>query len=204
MKGLLIKDLLVLKNQARITLIIILFFGIMSASGSGSSAFGLMITLFFAILPITALAYDERAKWPKYALTMPLSRTDLVLSKYILGLIFCAAAFVLNIIFQSLTDAEFTRASWMIALALLSIGIVLLSVLLPIMFKFGVEKGRLLMLLILFIPTGLIVFLSKKGVAIPGVAIIKSLAAYAPLIIIAALVLSFLLSLHIYQKKEMQ
>ena len=36
--------------------------------------------LLLAMLPISALGYDERCKWNRYALAMPLKKRDLVWS----------------------------------------------------------------------------------------------------------------------------
>ena len=43
------------------------------------------------VLPITALAYDDREKWCTYCETMPVTRAQFVAEKYILALIVAAA-----------------------------------------------------------------------------------------------------------------
>ena len=44
-----------------------------------------------AMLPISALGYDERCKWERYALSMPLRKKDLFFSKLLLGVLAIAS-----------------------------------------------------------------------------------------------------------------
>ncbi|MEG2037837.1 MAG: ABC-2 transporter permease, partial [Ruthenibacterium sp.] len=60
MKGLLLKDFYVLWKQARVLLLLMLAFTVLP----GMSAF---VILYAAMLPYTALAYDEQAKWDTLA-----------------------------------------------------------------------------------------------------------------------------------------
>ena len=66
---------------------------------------GGVLAVLAAMMPVTAFSFDEKAKWDKYALSMPVSRRDLVLSKYIFGLGFCVLAFAVNMVFNSLLDS---------------------------------------------------------------------------------------------------
>ena len=43
--------------------------------------------LYAAMMPISALAYDENCKWDQLAAMMPYSVRDIVLSKYLFGYI---------------------------------------------------------------------------------------------------------------------
>ena len=92
MKGLLLKDLYTLGKQMKIFLVLLVAFALIP--GYSISAFAVM---YAAMLPMTALAYDERSKWDTLAAMMPYSTGALVLSKYLLGyfLAFCAALIAL-------------------------------------------------------------------------------------------------------------
>ena len=92
MTGLILKDLLNLKKQGKVYLILIIFYFAIGLVNENSSMFASMMTMVAVLIPITAMAYDERCKWDRYALTMPVSRKDMVMSKYLLGLIFMTAA----------------------------------------------------------------------------------------------------------------
>ncbi|MEG0372022.1 MAG: ABC-2 transporter permease [Clostridium sp.] len=82
MSGLLIKDILVITKQLKIFLIII---PVMAITGGGSM--DMLAILMSSVLPMTAIAYDERSKWNQIAVMMPYSRKDMVISKYLLGYI---------------------------------------------------------------------------------------------------------------------
>ena len=58
MRGLIMKDMLTIAKQAKAFLILILFFAVIP-SFSGSS----FAMLYAAMMPISALAYDENCKW---------------------------------------------------------------------------------------------------------------------------------------------
>lgn len=202
MTGLILKDLLNLKRQGKLLGILILFYLFLSVSTKNSSFFGGVIAVMCALLPVTAMSFDERCKWDKYALTMPVNRRDLVLSKYILAAIFCAAGFLINFIYNLITGSGEITEVLQISLSLLSVGLFLLSLLLPILFKYGVEKGRLLMILVLFLPTAIVIFLSSQGFSLPEG---KNLDQLAWLFFPAALLLFFIsisVSVGIYRKKE--
>ncbi|WP_313162932.1 ABC-2 transporter permease [Sedimentibacter sp.] len=202
MIGLIIKDLINLKKLSKIYLLILLFYFIVSMAGGNQDMFGGMIVMLAVMIPITALSYDEKNKWNRYALTMPLMRGTIVLSKYILGLIFLIAAstlaFITNIIFTEIILYE----NLMINLTTFSVGIIMISFILPIILKFGVEKGRILMMIVIFTPVAIIVMLPKLGIPAPEQETIEMFLKYLPIAAIITYVLSILVSVSIYKKKE--
>ena len=129
MKALLLKDTYVIWKQMKIFLIIVLVF---SAIPSGFNS-------AFAVI---------------YAAMMPYSPRDIVLGKYVFGWLCIAAAMVLSALFQGLLS--FLGASLSLALLAMSAlsGLCVLAITLPVMFRFGVEKGRLAMFLIIFLVCG--------------------------------------------------
>jgi hypothetical protein len=143
MKGLLIKDFYTLTKQLKMFLLIIVLFSLMQGSSTASFAF-----VYSAMLPITAMAYDERSKWDKLAAMMPYSKRSIVIEKYLLGYICLAAVAVLSYIVKiasSLYLKEPVTAKIFIeSLPVLCMAVLFLAVNLPCMFKLGVEKGRLI------------------------------------------------------------
>lgn len=170
MKGLILKDLFVLRKIAVLYLVIE---GVLLAASLFNPAMQMFAILYFLILammlPITALAYDERAGWEKYALTMPVTRKKLVASKYLLGLILLGISLVLMILFiifayefLATYSVNYIETTFRLVLAVV-VGCLFLSVLMPIMLKLGTEKGRIVMMLMIFIPVGAVLILSKTG-----------------------------------------
>ena len=79
MKGLLLKDILNLKNQqGKILVFLIPLYFLLALQMKSSSFFAGLWVMLGATLPISSIAYDEKAKWEKYALTMPITRKELV------------------------------------------------------------------------------------------------------------------------------
>lgn len=170
MKGLILKDFFVLKKTMLLYLMIELVMLAAAIFNPSMMTFAVLYFLILAMmLPITALAYDERAGWNKYALTMPLSRKNLVLGKYLLGLILLGVSILLNLLFvggygmmtgfSTFGAKDFTMLLSVSAAA----GCLFLSVLMPIMFRLGTEKGRIAMVLMILLPVGTVLILSKTG-----------------------------------------
>ncbi len=107
MIGLIRKDFINLKKygkQIGIMLAAFLVFGIAMKSPLYVC---FMMMLYGTMTILTAMAYDEKADFDKYALCLPVSRRDLVKSKYLVWFIIMFGAFsissitgaVLNLIF---------------------------------------------------------------------------------------------------------
>lgn len=201
MKGLLLKDILNLKQQAKIYLLIILVWMALAFTGSGASFFSGVIAMFSVLIPVSAIAYDEKAKWERYALTMPISRLDLVLSKYLLTF-FCAAVGTVFAIVVSLTMTKDIKESFGTPLITMSIGIIFACVILPIIFRFGVEKGRMLMMVVLLTPMLSTMLLSKINISFPSEATIEKLLYFLPVIMLLVIIGSILISKRVYERKE--
>ena len=150
MRALLMKDCFVLWKQLRLYVVLMLIFTVFNG------AFGnVFIVIWAAMLPYTAMAYDERSKWDQLAAMMPYSNRDLVLSRYILGWIAGAGACLLSLLLQEGfalilhqdVYPDTPIASFFVCLSTLAIT-------LPLIFRFGVERGRLIMFLIIFLVCG--------------------------------------------------
>ena len=142
MKGLLCKDACTLVRQVGILLALVVLFGCVQR-GSMTA-----VAIFYAsLLPMTALAYDERCKWDTMAAGMPYSDLALVGSKYVLGAVCVAGAMVVSLLAQ-LAFGSFCAedAATTLVIALLAFGLNVIE--LPVLFRFGVEKGRLVFLLL--------------------------------------------------------
>ncbi len=207
MKGLLYKDLMILKNQGRVLLLLLAFYIAMPLLGGGSVAMVcVMAVLLSALLPITAMSMDEKCRWERLALSMPGARRDLVLSKYLLGLLFTAGSTFFSMLAAVLIVVRTGEmpVSDVLGLSAACVGaaVFFISVLLPIMFHFGVEKGRLLMMLFVFLPTTLILLWDRLGLTLPSPKTLRTVAYAAPFALAALLYASIRLSLAIYRNKE--
>ena len=150
MKALILKDTYVIWRQMKYFLVMILLF---SALPSGfNNAFAV---IYAAMMPYTALAYDERSKWDQMAAMMPYSARDVVLGKYVFGWLCIGAAAVLSGLLQAIISLVIDRAFLPGTLAMSVLGaLCILAISLPLMFRLGVERGRLGMFLIIFLVCG--------------------------------------------------
>lgn len=143
MKGLLYKDIATLGRQLKFFLAIIVAFA--AIPGSFTTTFAL---IYAVMLPFSAMAYDEQAKWNRLAAMLPYTDLQLVLSKYILGWIGVLATLVIAIVargavalVQGSPAALATDGTTLLLSA--SLALLLLDISLPLLYRFGVERGRL-------------------------------------------------------------
>ncbi len=153
MRALLMKDFYVLFKQMKLFFVMILFFSLIPNNNMASFA-----AVYAGMLPFSALAYDEQSKWDQLAVIMPYSRRDLVLSKYVLGYLTCGGSMLLCLGITGLCAAlklpignAFSPGT---ALLMGAIGPVFVAVTLPLMYRLGVEQGRMITLLAMALVIG--------------------------------------------------
>lgn len=208
MLGLLIKDFMAIRRQGKIMLFLLAFYLILGLTANNNDFVGTMVLVICMLLPITTIAYDEKANWDKYALSLPVSRQAIVLSKYLFGIILSLLSIALLIAFTALSASLSPEINFikeiLVAVAKGASGLILLAIILPILFKFGVEKGRLIMMAVFFIPTIIIALAAKFGLSLPNPSLefIKLVLYASPLLIILLLAASYAISLRIYRHKE--
>lgn len=147
MKGLLLKDIYMIKKYCRSYLLIAAVFIAVSFAGDDNLFFLFYPCLLCGMIPVTLLGYDERSHWLEYSATMPYTRGQIVSGKYLIGL----AAQITMLIVTGITQAvkmhvsgTFYLSDFMeLMLMLLSLSMITSSISLPFMFKLGVEKGRI-------------------------------------------------------------
>lgn len=209
MKGLLLKDFYLLKGYGRTFFVVVLLFYALSLTNTQSLYFLFYPCMIAGMMPMTLYAYDEREKWSVYCGTLPYTKAQLVSAKYIIGLLVSMAMLLLATLIHTLKMIyEFTFvANEIISLVSCIAAISLLSpaVLMPFMFRFGVEKGRIVYYAIIGI--GLAAFMLLRDQNLPasivsnvGFLFIGSLFLLAVAII--SYILSWLLSIAIYKKRE--
>lgn len=83
MKGLFMKDLLVLRKYARTMAVFILVYIVVFSMLDSVDVISGMVTLVLAMMSVATFSYDELAKWDRFGLTMPVSRKQAVASRYL-------------------------------------------------------------------------------------------------------------------------
>lgn len=143
MKALLLKDFLTLSKMIRSIVIIML---ILTCVPQLNMAVFFMV--YCAMLPVTALGYDERTKWDVQAAMMPYRPWEIVVGKYVLGYILLVAATALALlvgtIVTRITGSPMTTDQYLTVVIYAMATTVFQAVTLPLAFRFGTEKGRLI------------------------------------------------------------
>lgn len=200
MKALLLKEFYVASKTCRSFLLVIAVFFALSFFGRNSQFFFLYPLTMVGMIPVTLLSYDERDGWDKYSLTLPCTRAQLDSAKYLIGLIFGGVVFLLVellLLIGLSMGGNFDFLS--MSSALLLMGLLGPSILMPFVFKFGSEKGRIAYYFVLALLFAVIAFLIGMG-------FYEYLNGFSWLVIAAAVLLylgSWRLSIHFYEKREL-
>ena len=144
-RGLLLKDIFELWALCRVQLVLTGVYLLLPLFIKGIGLFASVGMMLLAMMPIYALGYDERCRWERYALAMPVRKSDLFWSRFLLGVI----AIALGAAVQTLAALLTGRGELLSSLAVTApSAVVYLLITLPLMMKLGVEKGRFLFLLL--------------------------------------------------------
>ena len=165
MLGILWKDLKVMRMQTAILTSIFLMMMVASVWNTGRQDdisfflnFSTLMPIFFTLLPCSALALEQQEQTNAWLMTLPCSRKQMVLEKYVLLLVFgFGSAAVLGIITAILTGSALS-----FALAMRSgiLGMCFQCVLLPLYYKLGFQRAKFVYMLLCALIGGVTGFLS--------------------------------------------
>lgn len=153
MGGLLLMDFKFLKRQTKFLVIVGLLVFVFLFNKDMSSFGVAYATMLFGIFAVNSIYYDEANNGNAFLFTLPFSRKEYVFSKYLFGMIIGGGAWILsNLIgigYLSMANTGINIAEWFaINVVYLILLLVMLSFMFPIQFKFGMEKSRLVMLIL--------------------------------------------------------
>lgn len=147
MKGLLLKDLYMMKKYCKSYLLIAAIFIAISFVGNDNLFIVLYPILLCGMIPVNLLGYDERSHWMQYSETLPYTKAQIVSSKYLIGLFAQIAMLIVTgiaqIIRMNINGDMQINSLLAIAPMMLIASTVAPSLTLPFIFKMGVEKGRI-------------------------------------------------------------
>ena len=158
------------------------------------------IVFFCVAVPLSALAYDEKDNWDKFALASGVTRNQLAVSRYLLGLIVFLPMWAVSFILVA-AGGMWNIENLSVLLSYGGIALLTIDAILPVVLKIGVEKGRLayiLTILIVIALGGVLAFLVE---AIGGDSVLYSSVAVLALGI-AGFFLSIKIACNIYRKKD--
>ena len=162
-KGLLKKDLYNLASYKTTLIIIVIFCG-MAIIGTDAIYWGsIVIGIIVGMISLSTFSYDEMAKSNRYILTLPVTRKEIVLEKYILAIgatiLGSLLGFVLTLLIGNIMN--YVRPDNVIDINIDTLlattigglfGVSLVQAIqIPSIFKWGAEKGRIQMFIVLFV-----------------------------------------------------
>lgn len=210
MFGLILKDFYTLRSLGKQLFFVLGFFLILCLTMDNSPVFiGGMYSIMFMMMPTYTFSFDKLAKWEHYAQSLPVTKKEIVGSKYLLSFILntvgIAASFLLcTIILYFKPMSNFALKEQLISSGLLWIIMLFFSsLILPFIFKFGVEKARITLVAIFAVPSASIIVLDKVGFSMPSLHTLQFLGMLAPLLILFCFILSYSISVKIYSNKEL-
>lgn len=218
MKGLLIKDLCLLKVQ-NVALLVMLGCAVFFMT-TGREEFGISyLCAMGALLAGTTISYDEYENGMTFLFAMPVTRKGYVQEKYLFAGITLLIGLGISMVTCGIVSmAKTGSVVWSDLLGYsiggITAGVVLLAVAVPAQLKYGVEKGRIVLAIIVaaFIASGMAAVKFGSGTKAAGylkkvfdwmdsVGIIGTFGICLMIWFIIVLI-SFLISVRVMQKRE--
>lgn len=148
MRGLLVKEIELMKQQKQFFILVVVMGIILNLTGSGSVSFATgYFTIITATFVITTMSYDEFDNGFVFLMTLPITRKQYVAEKYLLGtgltIVAWAVATVLALICKFAANRGESVSEIMIGgVATIPVALLMLAMFIPLGIYFGVEKGR--------------------------------------------------------------
>ncbi len=208
MLGLVKKDLLMIKGNIRQVILFLVVFLILAFQENNIIV---IVPVFVSMIVfITTFSYDEYNKWDAYAISLPVSRKNIVKAKYVASIILWAIALLVTVVITGIMglfeqNINYFEMFGMILGCVFSI-VLLEAIMFPLIFKFGVEKGRIGLFVGVFAIAGLLGFIFTGIDLENATGFIEIFNKYyyilIPLVAVILLVISYFVSKKIYLKKE--
>ncbi len=209
MLGLIKKDLFLIKSNLKILVILFVVYGFMIFQGEMDLSF--VLPLMSVVIMISTFSYDTYNKWDAYAITLPDGRKNSVRAKYLATIILIiVTTIIITILSVAISYFQIKVVDYENIFSTI-LGAVFATTLLqsfmyPVIYKFGVEKARIGIFIVVFgitIIGGIIAkFIDFKSIF----QTLDNLENYwmiiLPIVMIVILYLSYKISEGIYKKKE--
>lgn len=208
MKGLLLQELYSMKQVGKIYGGAFLIYFVMGLINRNVSNFASVLILLSSMIVVNMFGYHEKSRWEMYAATMPVSRKQMVGSFYAVGMFAMICAFLIGLVlnFTDLLIFKENPAELLfVTIGFWELGILYCSLFIPILIKFGPDKGRMVLVGIYLIPF-LLVYLIYNAVGI-GEEILnllfsKGFLGIAAIALAVVVLVSYRISNMLYSQKE--
>ncbi len=220
-RGLLLKDLFVFKNYRKNIIFSMIVFVMVILLGSLSYDMVFTgITLFLLVFGLNSLStfsYDENSEVDKYLLSLPLTRKEVVVGKYLFAFLnsflILILGFIISVGSSTIVSGRIIDISKVLKNSMLLFTAVsyLLCINIPCIYKWGMEKGRMqAAILPVFIVFALGVIYFTLMILFPNIFNDSFLKMIYDISFILCIILnilmyyiSFMISFNIYQNKDL-
>ncbi len=215
MKGLLLKDLSIIKTQTRSVVLIMIIALFMMFAGNNTTFAVVYSNILFVTFGINTLSYDNYDNGYAFLFTLPISRKLYVLEKYVFSMLSALTGSIISLILM--IGVSFIKVDYMLTTSEISFVIgytlgafVVLAIMLPVNLKFGPEKGRIAMIVLIAIVMAGVFSVSKIAATMDFTKLYFKIREFSMFFIWGILILialtiifiSYMISCKIMEKKE--
>lgn len=209
MLGLIKKDLLIIRSNLKILIILFFVYGVMALRGEMDLSF--VLSFMSVMIMMSTFSYDTYNKWDAYVCSLPNGRKNSVTAKYLATIILLAITTIVMTTLAVIISYTHTKVVDFGDILMTIFGSVFATILLqsfmyPAIYKFGVEKARIGIFIVVF---GVAIIASIIAKFINFESLFQKLDALNnywmiifPIIMIIVLYASYKLSKKIYKNKE--
>ena len=155
MKGIFLKNWIVMWGVLKFNLVLMTIVGLMFAVVGQMNTFGSIFSgIFLCSMVMGIMEYNERSKWELYSDVLPVGRTGTVKGFYLFSISYFAAFSVLAVLacalFSAFMPMYFDAATLMLMpIMTIFVPTLIFALTLPILFKFGYKVFRVIFLVLL-------------------------------------------------------
>lgn len=154
-KGLIIKDFKLVKSQMKFFFIIMILWGVFMTTQLNMATFFVgYVAVLCSFITLSTLNYDEFDNGSAYLMTLPISRKDYIVGKYLFGMLITtipfAVASMLSWVVLLVRGTEMRFAEYFMSIiVLIPMAYLLLALEIPLQVKFGQEKSRMISVILI-------------------------------------------------------
>ena len=209
MIGFIKKDLAMIKSNFKLLAVLIVVYAIMGLMDKMDISF--ILPFMCVMIMISSFSYDNFNRWDAYSISLPNGRKNSVKSKYITTILMTLVVSIITIILSFIISYVNTQTINYEQILVTMFGtifgtLLVLTIMYPIIYKFGVEKARIGIFLLVF---GIVIIGSLLANFVNLSNILKSLSFLEDYLIIILIIVaiimvygSYKISEKIFNKKE--
>lgn len=218
MTGLLRKDFLEIRTSLRLYLALAVIYTLFSFGVKEIIGMAAFVQFFFSTVVLNCFTYDEAVGWNRFCSATPMARRTTVTARYCFALMVVLSAFGLGLLMLAISAAVHGSDNTWEQLAILAVcvaaSVIMQSISLPICYRYGVERSRIALMVVMLLPFLLVWAVSNFDTQI-GQRLLGQFTALHPavwmggmlggaaLLAAAAFFISWRISIRIYQKQEL-